>query len=199
MHHRSFPDPGVRRQETVPRKKIEVRIFLEPGFQVLGPHEVVRVVVHGTAIFPVEPCLHLVDREQGIRLPFPLRHKEAGKSILYRPGSQERVRGMGHEINVGGNVLNVVRDDQVHADEIAADLRPAVADQHPLGILQAVLRQDLPGIGIDHHQIDLGDRQERIEYPAEQRFSGQGAEILALDALAVRLHGQKGHERVTSA
>ncbi|MNL04095.1 hypothetical protein D3C87_1246540 [compost metagenome] len=100
---------------------------------------------------------------------------------------------MRHEVDIRGNVRHVIREDEVHADEVPADLGLAIPDEHTLGVGEAVLGQDGSGIGIDDHLRDFFQREHRVENPAKQGLPGQRPEVLALDPLAVRLHGQQSH------
>src|SRR3546814_3596162 len=49
----------------------------------------------------------------------------------------------------------------------------------------------MPGVGVDDDLVDLIDLEQRIENPAEQRLAAEFTEVLALDPLAVSLHGQQ--------
>src|SRR3546814_11515347 len=61
IHHGFSADARIGGGEAVTGENVQVRVLLEPGFQLLGAHQIVRVMVHGAAIGTVEAGLHLVD------------------------------------------------------------------------------------------------------------------------------------------
>jgi hypothetical protein len=80
---------------------------------------------------------------------------------------------VGHQVDVGRHVGNVVGDHQVHADEVTANFGPPVADAHARAVHQAVVGQHMAGVGVDDHFIDVVDRQQGVQHPAEQRLAAE--------------------------
>ena len=60
IHHGPNANAGVGFGKAAGGKDVEIGIFFEPGFQVLGGDQIVGVVVHGAAVAPVEAGLHFV-------------------------------------------------------------------------------------------------------------------------------------------
>lgn len=188
-------DARVGGRKALPGEEVEVGVLLVPRFEVLGPDEVVRIVVDGGAVAPVEAGLELVDREEGVLAGSP-RPIEGPQRPHNGGGTQERVGGVGHQVGGGRNGLDVIGQHLVHADEIPTDLGLAVADEDAVRIHEAVVGKDGPGVGVDDDLLDLRDCQKGIENPPEQGLAGEVAEVLPLHPGAVGLHGEEGDELV---
>ncbi len=186
---RFLSDAGIGRDEAVSRKDVEVRVFLKPWLQILRADEIVGVVIHRRSVGAVEAGLEFVHGEEAV----VCAGGDAGLVGFDRcadgPGGKQRVGGVGHEVGVCCHILEIVGDDEIHADEVAANFRFTVADEDAIGIDEAFLRENVAGIGVDHDAVDLLDLEQGVEDPAEERLAGEVAEILSGDARAVRFHG----------
>lgn len=184
-------DAGAGCGEALPGEEVEVRILLEPGLQVLGAHEVFRIVVHGAAVGAVEAGLDPVDGKKRIGRAGGGRPAEGIKGGADGLGAQQRIGDVGHEVGPGRDMGHIVGQDRVHADGIAADVGPAVAQAQSGAFGQPVPGQDVPGVGVDAHEVDLRHGEQGVEHPAEKRLAAKVAKILAPDSLAVGLHGKQ--------
>lgn len=197
IHHGLLADAGLGFGEAVGREEVEVGVLLEPGLQVLRGNQVVGVVIDRAAIGTVKARLHLVDGEQRVGLARCLGVEEGGDGLADGVRAHQRVCGVRHQIQVGRDVGDVVGQHQVHADVIAADFGFAVADGDAVGVDQAILGQDVAGVGVDDDLVDLVDLKQGVENPAEQRLAAEVAEVLAFDAHTVGLHGQQGDDSLS--
>lgn len=114
IHHGANADAGVGFGKAAGGKDVEIGIFFEPGFQVLGGDQVVGVVVHWAAVGPVEAGLHFVHGKQRVGLALSLRLLESRNGLTDSAGTHQRVCGVRHEVEVGGYVGQVVGQHQVH-------------------------------------------------------------------------------------
>src|SRR3546814_12707382 len=73
------PPRSTRTDTLFPYTTLFRSVLLEPWFQILGAHQIVRVMVHGAAIGTVEAGLHLVDGEQGVGTICILRFAEGDR------------------------------------------------------------------------------------------------------------------------
>lgn len=99
---------------------------------------------------------------------------------------------MGHQVGVRRDIFQIVGDDEVHAHEIPADFRSAVADENAIGIDETFFSENVAGIGVDGDLVDLGDIKKCVENPAEEGLAGEVAEVFSGDSGAVGFHGQQG-------
>ena len=181
VHHGLVADAGVRLGEALAGEEVEVGVLFEPGLEVLGADEVGGVVIHRGAVGAVEARLNLVDGEQGVCNALGLGLLEGVEGAVHGVGLHEGVGGVGHEIDVSFDAGDIVGEDEVHGDEVAAKLGLAVADGNAVGVIQAVLGEDVAGVRIDDDLIDLFHRDQCVENPAEQGFAAKVAEVFAFD------------------
>src|SRR3546814_4202681 len=98
--HRPLSDAGTGGGEAVPGEGVQVRILLEPGLEILGAHQIVRIMVHGSAVHTIEAGLHLVHGEQRVGATGCLRLTECRQRSPNSIRAHQWVGGVGHQVDV---------------------------------------------------------------------------------------------------
>lgn len=70
-------------------------------------------------------------------------------------------------VDVGVHVGHVVGKNEIHAHQVTADFRLAVADDDSVCLHKSIVGENLAGVSVDHHLFNFLDRQQGFEDPPE--------------------------------
>ena len=105
----------------------------------------------------VEARMHLVDREERVRCAGPNCPQISIDHGLEGVRLEQRIGRMSHQVVLRRDIGDVIREHQIHGNEVTAKFGLSVADHHPLTFDQSLIGEDLASIRIDHDLVDLGN------------------------------------------
>ncbi len=117
------PDPRPSHSKALGGKNIQIRVFLIPRLEVLSPEKLSGVVIHCGTVGTVKPRLEPVYREQAITSsvskPLFVRRQCGNNGCA----AQQRVGCVRHQVGIRRNILHIIGNHGIHADEISAQFR----------------------------------------------------------------------------